>query len=161
MRLCEYVKVPQQEKRQTEILLLQNLRFFDNSRLVYHNDPNLKYFNSLNITFEMQKKDKKNNTTTQMTSGNISLCPVCAAAAIVQRIQLYPGVNNNTPISAIWIYERINHITSHQSKSQMHCKMPSWQLGRTPSILPRTKLEHTQSDWVQQWPCNSEVALSS
>ena len=53
-------------------------------------------------------------TTAQMASGNISLCPVCAAAAIVHRIQLYPGVNNNTPISAIWIYERINHITSKQ-----------------------------------------------
>ena len=53
-------------------------------------------------------------TTAQMASGNISLCPVCAAAAIVHRIQLYPGANNNTPISAIWKYERINHITSKQ-----------------------------------------------
>ena len=33
MRSCEYVKVPQQEKCQTEILLLRNLCFFDNSRL--------------------------------------------------------------------------------------------------------------------------------
>ena len=72
MRLCEYVKVPQQEKQCTEILRLRNLRFFNNGRLVPHNNPGLEYSNCLNITFKMQKKDKKNNTTTQMASGNIT-----------------------------------------------------------------------------------------
>jgi hypothetical protein len=31
----------------------------------------------------MQKKDKKNNATTLMSSRNVTLCPVQAAAAIV------------------------------------------------------------------------------
>jgi len=114
MRSCEYVKVPQQEKRRTEILRLRNLRFFNNGRLVHHDDPNLEYSNCINITFEMQKKDEKNDTTTQMASGDITLCPVRAAAAIARRIRSYPGANNDTPISAIWKYDRIEHIMSKQ-----------------------------------------------
>ncbi len=62
----------------------------------------------------MQKKDEKNDTTTQMASGNISLCPVQAAAAIVRRIRSYPGANDDTAVSAFWKYDRINHITSKQ-----------------------------------------------
>ena len=41
-----------------------------------------------------------------MASGDITLCPVRAAAAS------YPGANDDTPISAIWKYDRIKHITS-------------------------------------------------
>ena len=46
--------------------------------------------------------------------GNITLCPVRAAAAIVYWIQSYLGANNDTPISAIWKYDRIKHIMSKQ-----------------------------------------------
>jgi hypothetical protein len=62
----------------------------------------------------MQKKDKKNNTTTQMASGDITLCPVHAAATVVCRIRSYPGANDNTLISAIWRYNSIDNITSKQ-----------------------------------------------
>ena len=66
------------------------------------------------ITFGMQKREEKDDTATQMASGDITLCPVRAAAAIVRRIRSYPGANNDTPISAIWKYDRIEHITSKQ-----------------------------------------------
>ncbi len=114
MHSCEYVKVPQQEKQCTEILCLQNLCFFKNCRLVEHNDPSLEYADCLNVTFEMQKKDEKNDMTTQMASGDITLCPVQAAAAIVCRIRSYPGANDDNPISAFWRYDSIDHITSKQ-----------------------------------------------
>ncbi len=52
--------------------------------------------------------------TTQMASGNITLCLVCAAATIVRWIRSYPGANDDTPISAIWRYNSINNITSKQ-----------------------------------------------
>jgi hypothetical protein len=86
MRSCEYIKVQQHEKQRTEILCLRNLRFLKNGRLVVHNDPSLEYADCINVTFKMQKKDKKNNTTTQMASGDIPLCPVRAAATIIRRI---------------------------------------------------------------------------
>ena len=66
------------------------------------------------ITFGMQKREEKDDTATQMASGDITLCPVRAATAIVRRIRSYPGANNDTPISAIWKYDRIEHITSKQ-----------------------------------------------
>jgi hypothetical protein len=62
----------------------------------------------------MQKKDKKNDAVTQMSLGDIKLCPVRAAAAIFCRIQFYPGANDSTLISAIWQYNRIEHIISKQ-----------------------------------------------
>jgi hypothetical protein len=47
-----------------------------------------------------------------MASGNIKLCPVCAAAAIIRRIRDYLGMTVDTPISAIMINNRIAHVTS-------------------------------------------------
>jgi hypothetical protein len=49
-----------------------------------------------------------------MASGDVTLCPVQAAAAIIRRIQSYLGANNDTPISASWRYDCIDHITSKQ-----------------------------------------------
>ena len=62
----------------------------------------------------MQKKDEKNDTTTQKASGEINMCPVRMAASIVRRIRSYEGTNDNTPISAFWRFNRINHVTSAQ-----------------------------------------------
>ena len=62
----------------------------------------------------MQKREKKNDTVTQMALGDITLCPVRAATAIVCRIRCYPGANNDTPIFAFWKYECIEYINSKQ-----------------------------------------------
>jgi hypothetical protein len=47
-----------------------------------------------------------------MASGDVKLCPICAAAAILQQIREYPGTSTNTPISAIINNNRITHIMS-------------------------------------------------
>jgi hypothetical protein len=65
------------------------------------------------------KRDEKNDAVTHLSLGDITLCPVRAAAAIVHRIQSYPGANNDTPISAIWQYDRIKHISSRQIKNAL------------------------------------------
>jgi hypothetical protein len=114
MQSCKYVKVTQAKKRQTDILCLLNLHFFKDSILIKHNNLHLKFSNCTSITFEMQKKDKKNNTVTQMLSGDVNMCPVRMGAAIVCRISSYKGTNNDTPISASWQFNRINHVTSKQ-----------------------------------------------
>jgi hypothetical protein len=62
----------------------------------------------------MQKKDKKNDTVTQMLSGDVNMCPVRMRAAIACRIRSYKGTNDNTPISAFCQFNRINHVTSKQ-----------------------------------------------
>ena len=62
----------------------------------------------------MQKKNEKNDTTTHMASGNVTLCPVQAAVTIVCQIQSYPDANNDTSINTIWKYDCIDHNTSKQ-----------------------------------------------
>ncbi len=114
MRSCEYLKVTQAEKRRTEILRLRNLRFFKDGKLVEHNDPHLEFSDCIAITFEMQKKDEKNDTVTQMASGEVNMCPVQMAAAIVRCIRSYEKSNNNTPISAFMQFGHMNHVTSKQ-----------------------------------------------
>ena len=114
MRSCEYVKVSQQEKRRTDILKLRNLRFFTDGCLTPHDSPDLDTADCISITFEMQKKDEKHDTVTHMASGDPTLCPVKAAAAIVRRLRAYPGSNDDTPISTIWRRDRLEHITSKQ-----------------------------------------------
>ena len=62
----------------------------------------------------MQKKDEKNNTTTQKALGQVNMCPVRMAASIVRRIRFYEGTNNNTPISAFGHFNHMDHVTSAQ-----------------------------------------------
>ncbi len=52
------------------------------------------------------------DTITQMALGDIMLCLVRAAAAIIRRIRDYPGTTVDTPISAIMINDRITHVMS-------------------------------------------------
>ena len=111
-RSCEYLKVPQAEKRRTDILRLRNIRFFRNGRRMELNSPFLEYADCVSITFDWQKKDERQDTVTQMHSKDLILCPVRQWAAIVRRILGYPGAALETPVSAIWRHDRIEHITS-------------------------------------------------
>lgn len=113
-RSCEYLKVPQAEKRRTDILRLRNIRFFKNGRETSHNSPWLEFADSVSITFEWQKKDERMDTVTHLASGDILLSPTRQWAALVRRIRAYPGATDDTPVSAVWRYGRIEHITSKE-----------------------------------------------
>ena len=67
-RSCEYLLIPQAEKRRTDILRIRNIRFFSDGRELSHNDSCLEYADCVSITFEFQKKDERNDTVTQMAS---------------------------------------------------------------------------------------------
>lgn len=114
MRSCEYLKVPQAEKRRTAILKLRNIRFFKDGQLLSHDSPLLEYADCVSDTFEFQKKDERNDTVTQLFSGDELLCPVRQTAAVVRRIWSYPGANWDTPISAVWRNDRIEHLSSKE-----------------------------------------------
>jgi hypothetical protein len=119
MQSCEYLKVTQAKKQRTNILHLRNLRFFKDGKMIEHNDPHLEFSDCISVTFKMQKKDEKNDTVTQRASGDINMCPVRMAAAIVRRIRSYKKSNNNTPISAFWRFNQIDHVTSAQVTAAM------------------------------------------
>ena len=114
MRYCEYLNVPQSEKRRTEILKLRNIRFLKDGKKLPHDSPLLEYADSVSITFEFQKKDERNDTVTQIFSEDELLCPVRSWAAVVRRIWSYPGANLDTPVSAVWRNDKIEHITSKE-----------------------------------------------
>ena len=124
-RSCEYLKVPQAQKRRTDILRLRNLRFFKDGRLMKQNDPFLEYADCVSITFDWQKKDERMDTVTQMFSNDMTLCPVRQWAALVRRALRYPGVNSETPVSAIWRNDRIEHITSAEMTKALRAAVVS------------------------------------
>jgi hypothetical protein len=114
MRSCEYIKVPAAEKRRTDILKIRNLKFRKNGAIVPHDSPELEYSDNISITFEKQKKDERDDTVTQWSTSHALLNPVRSWAAVVKRIRSYPGTDENTPVSAVWRNNRIEHITSKE-----------------------------------------------
>eukprot|EP00956_Cyclotella_meneghiniana_P025476 scaffold53298_cov92-Cyclotella_meneghiniana.AAC.1 len=112
MRSCEYLKVPQAEKRRTDILRLRNIRFFRNGVELPHSHPQLETAEVVSITFEKQKKDEKMDTVNQLASGDAILCPKYAWASLVKRIRSYPGTNDDTPVSTVLVNGRLTHVTS-------------------------------------------------
>ena len=112
-RSCEYLKVPQDEKRRTDILSkLRTIRFFKDGKQVHAPSPDLCMADSVSLMFEMQKNQEKNDTVTHGAMGHEFLCPVKQWAAVVNRIWSYPGATIDTPVSAVWRYDRIEHLTS-------------------------------------------------
>ena len=87
MRSCEYLLVPQAEKRRTDILRLENIRFFKDSILLEHINPQCKFADSVAITFEFVKKDERNNTVTQKGTDHAFMSPVKIWYEIVKRIR--------------------------------------------------------------------------
>jgi hypothetical protein len=81
---CEYLKVQQAEKRRTIILQLRCVRFFCMGRQLAHNNPWLEFTGTVSITYEWQKKDKRNDTVTHHATGEIVLCTVRQWAAVVR-----------------------------------------------------------------------------
>jgi len=54
------------------------------------------------------------DTVTHMASRDVTICPVQLDAALVKRIRSYPGTSDETPISAVWRNDRVEHVTSEQ-----------------------------------------------
>ena len=54
---------------------------------------------AVSITFEFQKNDVTWDTVTLTASGDDSLCPVRAWAAVVKRVWQIPGTSHNTPVN--------------------------------------------------------------
>ena len=114
MRSREYLNVPRAELGRTKILLIRNIRFVRNGRNVSHDDPALEMSDCIAITFEMQKKEEKNDTVHHKSSGDTIMCPVRAAAELVRRIRGYPGTDGDTPVSAILVGTKVTHVKSKQ-----------------------------------------------
>ena len=113
-RSCKYLKVPKKDQQQTKQLTLGNIAFSKDGNIIPHSCPKLQLADSVSLTFESQKNDKKNETITQCATCQILLFPVKQWAAIVKRIEPYPGTSKKTPVSAVLDHGWISHITQKQ-----------------------------------------------
>jgi hypothetical protein len=129
MRSCEYLKVPQPEQHRTDILRLGDIRFFKDGVEIGHESPHLEYSDCVSTTFRKQKKDEKDDTVTQMATGDRFFCPVRMKAALVRRIWSYPGANWETKVSAFWHNNKIEHITSADMINALNaaCESYGWE----------------------------------
>jgi hypothetical protein len=87
MRSREYLKVPKAEGGWTKILVLKNLRFIRNGRVMSHDNIELELADRLAITFEMQKKDDKNDTIHHEATRDQTMCPIQAAAELCVELE--------------------------------------------------------------------------
>ena len=104
MRSCKYSEV--QGERRTKLLCVRNISFFDeNNRDISKNTLILHQAASVTLTFEFQKRDVRNAIILHQRSNDLQgegeMCPVKAAAAIVQRryIQYTPSKFQDTQIN--------------------------------------------------------------
>jgi hypothetical protein len=89
---------------------LKNIRFFNSNHLVKHSDPKLHCAECASITFELQKRDTKNDISTQQKSGDAVLCPVKTWAAIVHRISSYPGASPTDSVNIFHFSDGLKHL---------------------------------------------------
>jgi len=85
MRSCENFKVS--GERRTHPIRKRNMVFQKDGRILPHSLPRLHLANTIAITFEYQKRDKRNNPVTKWRTGNITYCPVFVGAAVVRRLE--------------------------------------------------------------------------
>jgi hypothetical protein len=76
--------------------------------------PDLEFTDFISITFECQKRDDKNDTITQESSGDSVLCPMRFVAGLVRRIWSYKRTDSNTHVSAYISNGEVTHATSNQ-----------------------------------------------
>jgi hypothetical protein len=118
-RSCEYLKVKSPENKRTRQLTLKNISFRKNGELLHHSAPMLHSAESVSITFELQKNDRKNDTITQWATSHEILCPVKQWAALVTRIRAYTNTNDDTPVSTIRQHNRLEHVTATHVTSSL------------------------------------------
>ena len=113
-RSCEYLKVPRPHDKRTRILTLRNIAFYKDGKAMLKPSPSaqnqLHTADSVSITFETQKNERKFDTITQWRTSDPTLCPVKQWAALTVRIYKYPGATDSTPISAVWHHNCLDHI---------------------------------------------------
>jgi hypothetical protein len=114
MRSREYVKVPRAEEGRTKLLALKNIKFIKDGKVIEHDNFQLECADCVAFTFEMQKKEEKNDTVHHKRTGDLVMCPVIAAAELVRRIRSYPNSNDETPISSVLLGSKVKQVTSKQ-----------------------------------------------
>ena len=111
MRSCEYLNI--EGERKTKLLRIKNPRFYKQRKEINKIQHATELFRAtaINITFESQKNDQKDESVTMHTN-NRGLCPVTAWATITNRIIQSPGASVHSPVNMMLIKEQITSVHS-------------------------------------------------
>jgi hypothetical protein len=108
MGSCEYMKVS--GPRKTKLLTLNNIRFSQGRRLLSFGDPLVHLTGCVSITFELQKKDTKNDIITQHRPDDPIIFPVKIWANIVCCISNYPNSTKDTTMKSFLLPNNKIHL---------------------------------------------------
>jgi hypothetical protein len=150
-RLCEYLKVPNQDQQLTKQLTLGNIVFYKAGKIIPHKCSSIFLAECVSITFETQKNKRKFDTVTQYATLHPVLCPVKQWAEIVKRISLYPGASKATPVSAVLRHKRIAQITQKMVNEALRDGVKA--LANQNFEYWHRKSEHIRCVQEQQWQC--------
>jgi hypothetical protein len=78
-------------------------------------DPNLHKADSVSISFELQKREEKDDTITQHKSNDSLLCPVKIWAKIIRRLLSYESASRDTTVNTYYFPNRsVHHFTGKE-----------------------------------------------
>ena len=112
MRSCEYLHVPASESRKTRIVRVMDIRFFLQQKPLRHDSNLIHTADVVAITFTSQKNEVRNDIINQFRTGDPTLCPVLAWAAVVTRIRSYKASSDQTPVNTYLRGKSLVQITS-------------------------------------------------
>ena len=110
MQSYEYSTTPKGEQKYTCILQKGDIRFDRKRPEFSHNSGILHLANKVSTTFHTQKNSVKKATVKQWRT-TTTLRPVRIRAEIIIRLDSYPRIMNDTPVSTVWLEHQKTEIT--------------------------------------------------
>jgi len=92
-----------------KLLKVYNIRFFKGKKQLPHSDKDLQLADCVSITFELQKRDTKNDIITQHHSGDRLLCSVRIWASIIYQLHTYPSTTIQTTVNTFQLTDNELH----------------------------------------------------
>jgi len=109
----------------------RNMVFRKDGRILPHLFPRLHLADTIEISYEYQKRDERNNTVTQWRTGDSTYCPVVVSAAVVRRLEAMGASESD------FIYKCGSAPTAAVVTDTARCKGPYSQLIDCFAVFPR------------------------
>ena len=111
IQVYDYFTTPKGGNKKTRTLRKGDIKYYRKRRKLPHSSGHLHLAGKESPTFRTQKNGVKNATVTHWRTGE-HLCPVQVCAYIVTRLDLYPGLSDDTSVNTVWVENHKTTITS-------------------------------------------------
>ena len=131
MRSCEYSKTCfDEESKLTKVLRVRNVRFFLGRQLLDHSDKRIFIADYVNITFEWQKNEDRDNSVSMHGCRRYKtreFDPVFIWATIISKVRAYPGKDdvNDRKVNSVMDNGKIKEISSFHLRTKLRAAVVS------------------------------------